>query len=71
MLAEHPEVLDKLRQEIFSRVGPAQQPTFEDFREMKYLRAVLNGKYLFFMDDVRTSVNLLFQKLSASSLPCM
>jgi hypothetical protein len=26
-----------------TRVGPNGRPTIEDFREMKYLRAVLNG----------------------------
>jgi hypothetical protein len=44
MLAEHPEVLKKLRDEILETVGPTRRPTFDDFREMKYLRAVINGK---------------------------
>lgn len=43
MLAENPHVLSRLREEILSRIGPTGKPTFEDFREMKYLRAVLNG----------------------------
>ncbi|CAK5262403.1 unnamed protein product [Mycena citricolor] len=42
MLAEHPEVLSKLRQEIMDSVGSTRAPTFDDFRTMKYLRAVLN-----------------------------
>ncbi|KAF7304520.1 Cytochrome P450 [Mycena chlorophos] len=42
MLAEHPEVLKKLREEIMSTVGPSRAPTMDDFREMRYLRAVLN-----------------------------
>ncbi|KAJ6624157.1 cytochrome P450 [Mycena sp. CBHHK59/15] len=42
MLAEHPEVLSKLRAEILNRVGPTERPTHEDIKEMKYLRAVLN-----------------------------
>ncbi|KAF7326804.1 Cytochrome P450 [Mycena sanguinolenta] len=44
MLAEHPDIFAKLREEIFRVVGPTQRPTFDDFRTMKYLRAVLNGK---------------------------
>ncbi|KAF7353448.1 Cytochrome P450 [Mycena sanguinolenta] len=44
MLAEHPEVLTKLREEIFRFVGPTTRPTYDNFRDMKYLRAVLNGK---------------------------
>ncbi|KAJ7065671.1 cytochrome P450 [Mycena amicta] len=44
MLAEHPSVLSKLRTEILRTVGPTRAPTLDDFREMRYLRAVLNGK---------------------------
>ncbi|KAL0958726.1 hypothetical protein HGRIS_014056 [Hohenbuehelia grisea] len=44
MLAKHPKALAKLRAEILSKVGSSRSPTFEDLREMKYLRAVINGK---------------------------
>ncbi|KAJ7261062.1 cytochrome P450 [Mycena rebaudengoi] len=42
MLAENPKVLHKLREEILNVVGPHRAPTMEDFKELKYLRAVLN-----------------------------
>ncbi|KAF8164824.1 cytochrome P450 monooxygenase pc-3 [Crassisporium funariophilum] len=42
MLAEHPEVLQKLRQEILEKIGDSRRPTFGDMKEMKYLRAVIN-----------------------------
>lgn len=42
MLSQHPDVLRRLREEIVAQVGPSGQPTYEDFRNMKYLRAVLN-----------------------------
>ncbi|KAJ6591285.1 cytochrome P450 [Mycena vulgaris] len=42
MLTEHPEILTKLREEILRVVGPTQRPTFDNFKDMKYLRAVLN-----------------------------
>ncbi|KAJ7703697.1 cytochrome P450 [Mycena rosella] len=42
MLTDHPAVLAKLRAEILATVGSARAPTPADFREMKYLRAVLN-----------------------------
>ncbi|QRW07226.1 cytochrome P450 family protein [Ceratobasidium sp. AG-Ba] len=42
LLATHPDVMAKLRAEILARVGPTNYPTPDDFREMKYLRAVLN-----------------------------
>ncbi|EDR04930.1 cytochrome P450 [Laccaria bicolor S238N-H82] len=42
MLAEHPDILQRLRQEILEKVGESRRPTFEDMRDMKYLRAVIN-----------------------------
>ncbi|CAE6471441.1 unnamed protein product [Rhizoctonia solani] len=42
MLAENPQIMAKLRGEILSRLGTSNYPTPEDFKEMKYLRAVLN-----------------------------
>ncbi|KAJ7062885.1 cytochrome P450 [Mycena amicta] len=42
MLAEHPEILEKLRAEILETVGTSRMPTYDDFRNMKYLRAFLN-----------------------------
>lgn len=51
MLTDHPDVLAKLRAEILNIVGPSRAPTPDDFREMKYLRAVLNGASLFFISN--------------------
>ncbi|KAF9040667.1 cytochrome P450 monooxygenase pc-3 [Panaeolus papilionaceus] len=42
MLAEHPKIAEKLRQEILDKVGPSRRPTYEDIRDMRYLRAFLN-----------------------------
>lgn len=42
LLAEHPEALSKLKNEIFNSLGKERNPTYDDFRDMKYLRAVLN-----------------------------
>jgi Cytochrome P450 len=44
MLAEHPHVLERLREEILTIVGPSERPSISDLRNMKYLRAVLNGE---------------------------
>ncbi|KAI0374100.1 cytochrome P450 [Pilatotrama ljubarskyi] len=41
-LAEQPEILQRLREEILSVVGPTRRPTYDDVRNMKYLRAVIN-----------------------------
>ena len=42
MLAENPHILERLRQEILKTVGETRRPTFDDMKEMKYLRAVIN-----------------------------
>ena len=44
LLSLHPGVLQRLRSEILEIVGPTERPTYEHIREMKYLRAVLNGR---------------------------
>lgn len=41
-LAEHPDILRRLREEILDIVGPTRRPSYEDIRNMKYLRAVIN-----------------------------
>ncbi|KDQ49960.1 hypothetical protein JAAARDRAFT_611408 [Jaapia argillacea MUCL 33604] len=60
LLAMHPSVLSKLRSEILERVGPHRRPTYDDIKEMKYLRAVLNETLRLFPPvpfNVRDSVN--------------
>jgi len=42
MLAENPHILRRLRQEILEKLGETRRPTFEDMKDMKYLRAVIN-----------------------------
>ncbi|KIK91734.1 hypothetical protein PAXRUDRAFT_148862 [Paxillus rubicundulus Ve08.2h10] len=42
LMALHPDVLRRLREEILGKVGLTRRPTYSDIREMKYLRAVLN-----------------------------
>ncbi|KZW04259.1 cytochrome P450 [Exidia glandulosa HHB12029] len=41
-LAMHPEVMHKLREEILHKFGTERVPTYDDLRDMKYLRAVIN-----------------------------
>jgi hypothetical protein len=48
MLAEHPEVMTRLREEVLREIGSSRRPTYDDFRAMKYMRAVINGMpYIF------------------------
>ncbi|KAF8996816.1 cytochrome P450 monooxygenase pc-3 [Cyathus striatus] len=42
MMAEHPHLTQRLREEILSKVGPTNHPTYENIRELKYVRAFLN-----------------------------
>ncbi|EMD40964.1 hypothetical protein CERSUDRAFT_111537 [Gelatoporia subvermispora B] len=42
LLCEHPTILKRLREEVLHYVGPERRPTYDDIREMKYLRAVVN-----------------------------
>lgn len=43
-LSQHSDVLMTLRDEILTTVGPTRRPTFDDVKDCKYLRAVINGK---------------------------
>ncbi|KAF8810019.1 cytochrome P450 [Phlegmacium glaucopus] len=42
MLSEHPGIEKRLRQEIYEIVGQTGRPTYDQMREMKYMRAFLN-----------------------------
>ncbi|KAG8999414.1 hypothetical protein FRB94_006194 [Tulasnella sp. JGI-2019a] len=42
LLAMHPEVNLRLRQEILAHFGPSGLPTYDSLKTLKYLRAVLN-----------------------------
>ncbi len=46
-LSQYPDVMRRLRQEVLDTVGPTSRPTYDDVREMKYLRAVINGTFFF------------------------
>ena len=45
LLTMHPRVMTRLRQEILDKVGPIRMPNENDIKDMKYLRAVINGMY--------------------------
>jgi hypothetical protein len=42
-LAIYPALLSRLRTEILTKVGSTRAPTYDDIRELRYLRAVING----------------------------
>ena len=47
MLAEHPKAMIRLREEILGTIGISRRPTYDDFKNMKYMRAVINGVSVF------------------------
>ncbi|KAL0574430.1 Protein kinase alk2 [Marasmius crinis-equi] len=42
VLTQRPDIIQRLREEILKHVGPSSSPSYEDIKEMKYLRAFLN-----------------------------
>lgn len=44
LMSLYPHVFQRLRAEVLEKVGPSQMPSFDDVRNMKYLRAVINGE---------------------------
>lgn len=45
MLTQHPYIEKRLREEIFDKVGPMGRPTYDQMRDMKFMRAFLNGLF--------------------------
>jgi hypothetical protein len=45
MMTQHPDMAQRVREEVLKTVGYAR-PTYEDVKNMKYLRAFINGLYL-------------------------
>ena len=43
ILTQRPDITRRLREEISRIVGSSRNPTYQDIRDMKYLRAFING----------------------------
>lgn len=70
MLAEHPAVLEKLRKEILDAFGHSKVPTSGGIKELKYLRAVINGNMSRLLRLSEIVLMSGFQRRCAYILPC-
>ncbi|KAJ7165917.1 cytochrome P450 monooxygenase pc-3 [Mycena filopes] len=60
MLAQHPDMAKRLRNEILEKIGPSRRPTHEEMKTMPYLRAFINETLRLYPPvpvDARTSKN--------------
>ncbi|CAK5272343.1 unnamed protein product, partial [Mycena citricolor] len=59
-LSMYPDVCARLRAEVLEYVGPTRRPTYDDVKNMKYLRAVINESMRLYPSvpfNIRDSVN--------------
>ncbi|KAJ7599818.1 cytochrome P450 [Mycena floridula] len=40
--SQRPDIVARLRHEMMEKVGPSKRPTYDDIRDMKYMRAFIN-----------------------------
>ena len=72
MLTQYPDIAQRLSQEIFEKVGTTKSPTYDDIRDMKYLRAFLNGLYLYLSDvPLVVRLTLLERRGLEAVSPCV
>ena len=63
MMAEHPDIESRLREEIYEKVGETGRPTYDQMREMKFMKAFLNGMYPYLcIDQIFVIEDLLWQR---------
>lgn len=70
-MAMYPDITRRLREEILEKVGSSRNPTYEDIREMKYLRAFINGLSITWFTSTEARFDLIrIQRLCACTPLC-
>jgi cytochrome P450 len=73
MLAEHPDIAQRLREEILTKVGATECPSYENIRDMKYLRAFLNEVLRLYppvpMNSRTSNKDTVFESKTSGALP--
>lgn len=67
-LTMYPSVFTRLRNEVLEHVGPSRRPTYDDIKEMKYLRAVINGAFTPRLYDRNCMIDVVFDRLVTETL---
>lgn len=71
MLCENPKIAERLHKEIVDTVDGTNRPTYDNIRDMKYLRAFINGEYLIFGLTRQTGLTIsLWKYRGFEALPC-
>jgi Cytochrome P450 len=70
-LSQHRNVLMNLREEILTKVGHNRAPTFDNVKDCRYLRAVINGTSVDYYGDVFTDLLWRSQRRFVYTQLCM
>ncbi|KAF8994419.1 cytochrome P450 monooxygenase pc-3 [Cyathus striatus] len=73
MPAEHPDIAQRLRDEVLNKVGATEYPSYENIRDMKYLRAFLNEVLRLYppvpMNSRTANKDTVFESKTPGTLP--
>jgi hypothetical protein len=50
--------MTRLREEILGTIGSSRRPTYDDFKNMKYMRAIINGVFVSAVSGFRHVPNM-------------
>ena len=68
LMALYPDITKRLREEILEKVGTARSPTYDDIRDMKFLRAFINGEVVL---QISNRQNLIYDIFGQRRYVCI